>query len=187
MTRTTRSARLVGVILAGIALSYAALAQEGLQQAAPEESRRVHYAEEGFSIIPPKGWTPASKTEGLFMAFRDPLPAPFHVNMNADVTVHDATPAKEVALKTRKVLARLFNSYKLLDQGPVTIGGCDAYFIVGRFTSGKLTVQNIQFLIPTADGTHLYVATFTALACDFGDHKPLFLKTAHTVRLSPFP
>lgn len=185
MEKTHRPTSVI-LTLACALVACAAFAQDDTNEAAPDESRRISFPEQGFSIIPPESWTPAGKTKGLFMNYRDPQPAPFQINMNANVTVHDTTPAKEVALKTRGALAQLFKDYKLLDSGPVTIDGRNAHFIVGRFTAGKFNIQNIQFLIPTADGSHFYAVTFTALTSNFPDHKPLFLKTAQTIRLSPF-
>jgi len=184
MTKTLRPAGFI-LALACALPSCAAFAQENTNEAAPDESRRVSFPDQGFSIIPPKDWTPAGKTKGLFMTYHDPRPAPFQINMNAGVIVHDAASAKDVALKTRKTLASLLDDYKLLDQGPVTIAGRTAHFIVARFTAGDLKIQNIQLLIPSPDASHLYVVTFTALAPDFPNLKPLFLQTAHTIRLSP--
>src|SRR5881398_2867346 len=90
-----------------------------------------------FSINPPSGWTvDSSGAYGTAVVFYGPTDTGFRVNMNVIVESTSLTLSAYVSASKSQLSASLTN-YNLVSEGPTTLGGIDAYELVGTFTQGS--------------------------------------------------
>src|SRR6266568_3893191 len=135
-----------------------------------------------FSLNPPSGWTvDSSGVYGTAVVFYGPTDTGFRVNMNVIVESTSLTLNAYVSASKSQLSASLTN-YNLVSEGPTTIGGIDAYELVGTFTQGSFNIKNKQdFLVQNQKA---YVITSTALQSNYGTYQPVFDESVQTFTLT---
>ena len=134
-----------------------------------------------FSLNPPSGWTvDSSGVYGTAVVFYGPTDTGFRVNMNIIVESTSLTLSAYVSASKSQLSASLTN-YNLVSEGPTTIGGIDAYVLVGTFTQGSFNIKNKQdFLVQNQKA---YVITSTALQSNYDTYQPAFDESVQTFTL----
>ncbi len=134
-----------------------------------------------FSLNPPSGWTvDSSGVYGTAVVFYGPTDTGFRVNMNVIVESTSLTLSAYVSASKSQLSASLTN-YNLVSEGPTTLGGIDAYELVGTFTQGSFNIKNKQdFLVQNQKA---YVITSTALQSNYDTYQPVFDESVQTFKL----
>ncbi len=100
--------------------------------------------------------------------------------MNVIVESTSLTLSAYVSASKSQLSASLTN-YNLVSEGPTTLGGIDAYELVGTFTQGSFNIKNKQdFLVQNQKA---YVITSTALQSNYDTYQPVFDESVQTFKL----
>ncbi|HEY9843232.1 MAG: hypothetical protein ACAI44_26810 [Candidatus Sericytochromatia bacterium] len=144
------------------------------------ESRRV--SAEGFSIVPPKGWTVSEAGEGTLMIWLDEVKDDFRANFNVNVTEGDSTTVEQLGPVVKEMFAKQFDKWQAMDEGFTEFAGEKGYFLSSRFSMQGYDIRNLQYYIY---GKHnrFYVLTFTALNSNYGSYQESFKRAAASVKL----
>jgi hypothetical protein len=136
----------------------------------------------GFSLVPPAGWTRTDKPAGeYFVLFMAPAPATgFRTNLNVIAKTTTGNESVQDTLpKVKKGLAAAFKDFKAVDEGKLEINGRKAAFLCSTFTLGNIAVENLQYFIDGGNKKK-YTITFTAAQSSFAAARPTFEKCALT-------
>ena len=144
---------------------------------------RVHDANNGFSIVPPPGWTSREAATGNFMTYHGPkeggFPVSFNVNVHEDKS--NAIP-EQMLLGVKQLLTRVMTNYRAVEEDFEIIDGKRCYSLCGTFEMGRFKLQSLQYGIPTEAGK-IYNITFTAPQDVFDKYRPRFEQTAVSARM----
>ena len=100
-----------------------------------------------FSINPPAGWsTDTSGSFGTSVIFYGPTDSNFRINMNV-IAGSTSQSLSAFVSSTRSQLAQGLNNYRLVSEGPETIGGVDAYQLINNFTQGAYNIKDRQDIL----------------------------------------
>lgn len=142
---------------------------------------RVTDRANGFSIVPPNGWTKGSNQGKTFMLYLDAPKNNFRANLNVNVSPDDGTPVSRLAGIIKPAFAKQFDKWKAMGEGTTTIAGQPSYFLSSRFSMQGYDIQNLQYYI-RGKKNRFYVLTFTALASNYKSYEATFKQTAASVQ-----
>lgn len=135
-----------------------------------------------FSIQFPEGWSidDAGQFGALVFAVSPTVEggedSKFSTNINVTAEEVEISSLDEYIDATLKALPQFLSNYETTENKTVTIGGVPARIIGGKFTQGKLELQNLQ-LITLKDGK-AYVVTATSLESAWGKYEDLLVASA---------
>lgn len=145
-----------------------------------KEPGRVYDAKHKFSIIPPKDWVSRGEFMGCFMLFTGPQEEGGAINFVVNLQP-ETNSASEALSVSKQTLPRALNNYEVIDEGFLTIDGCDSFFLSGTFDMPAGRLQNLQYQIMT--GKKSYTITFTAPRSVFAKYRPIFEKSGLSARI----
>jgi hypothetical protein len=133
----------------------------------------------GFSIIPPVGWTNTGEAGAHFMSYLGPVDDGFAASFNVVGMQDDGTltAIEEIARSLKRPISP---GHKLAGDGYATIDGKKSYWYCDKFTKDSMNLQGIQYIIPGGNG-NLYMVTFATLESNFDKYRPIFESAAMTV------
>lgn len=135
---------------------------------------------DGFSIVPPTGWTKGEAKDKTIMVYLAPAENNFRPNFNVNTSPDDGTPIDKVGTLIKPVFAKQFEKWKAMDEGTLDINGENAYYISSRFSMQGKEIRNLQYYI-RGKSKKFYVLTFTALEAGYPALESTFKATAASV------
>jgi hypothetical protein len=136
--------------------------------------KRARGAENGFSILPPAGWTKKGvrplRSTGEFMLYRGPTEEGFAPYFT--VTAWEL----DVALD---ILGPAFRE-RLGAEIPPHLAATNGYLVIdGKKSYSFSTAGTLYYVIPGGNGKQ-YIIKFISLSSNFAKYRPLFESTAMT-------
>ena len=160
------------------------LVMAGCSKPKPVRATRVHDSQNGFSFVPPAGWTSGGHHDGAFMTYTGPTEGSSTVNFNVVRGPHDGSSIEQCPRQVIPGYRKMFAGWELAGDGFVEIDGKKSYFIISsRSISGAHRVQSLQYFLIGRDGKTVYAMTFSAPAESFTRHRTVFEAAAMTARL----
>ncbi|HEY9843231.1 MAG TPA: hypothetical protein V6D23_22365 [Candidatus Obscuribacterales bacterium] len=156
-------------------------ATEAPASEAPPVSQKGSVSANGFSIVPPAGWTKGEPNKQAFMIYLDKAKNNFRANFNVNSSPDDGTPVNKIGPLIKPMFAKQFDKWKFMGEGEEKVAGEDSYWISSRFTMQGYDIQNLQYYI-RGKNKRFYVLTFTALANSYKDYEPTFKQAVETVQ-----
>lgn len=135
-----------------------------------------------FSIQFPEGWTvdDAGQFGALVFAVSPTVEegedSKFSTNINVTAEEIEVSSLDDYIDATLKALPQFLSNYETTDNKTVTVSGVPARIIGGKFSQGKLELQNLQ-LITLKEGK-AYVVTATSLESVWGKYEDLLMASA---------
>ena len=164
-----------------VTLAFAACMTFGCSDSTPAPPQRIHDKENGFSVIPPDGWSRRGEVTGTLLTYFGPVEGDFTVNFNINTARDRGEAVEDLPAKMKALQVRSHPGYTAVEEGLVTINGRQAAYLSGVFQQGTSRLQKLQYLIRGAN-RQIYVITFTAPADTFAAHRPTFEATAMSMR-----
>lgn len=137
--------------------------------AASKPAGKVFTSPDGYSFVPPVGWTnyPAGAAGGISVMFIAPeldKAAKFSDNINVVVNANRKDLEATVS-ETKRALPTVLTKYQVTVDEPITAGDQEAHLLGGTFDQGTFHLQNLQLFFIT--GGKQYTATFTCPEASF--------------------
>lgn len=136
---------------------------------------------DGFSIVPPTGWTKGEAKDKTIMVYLAPPEDDFKPNFNVNSSPDDGTPVDKIGELIKPMFAKQFQKWKSMGEGTVDIDGEKSYYISSNFSMNGKDIQNLQYYI-RGKSKKFYVLTFTALSKNYASLENTFKATAATVK-----
>lgn len=150
-------------------------------QAATYQLAAARVSSNGFSIVPPAGWSKGTPSNQAFMIYLDSVKNNFRANFNVNSSDDDGTPVAKIGPIIKEAFAKQFDKWKLMGDGVTKVGGQEAYWISSSFSMQGYNIQNLQYYI-RGKNKKFYVLTFTALANNYKSYEMMFRQTAMTAQ-----
>jgi hypothetical protein len=133
-----------------------------------------------LSFVPPAGWIDCSELLSLVCVFASP-DAESTANMNVVRTVWDAGTRRSFVQEVKKSLSSLCDSYRLVGDGILELGGGEAWWIEGAFSMEGMPLRNLQLAVRR--GGQCYTFTFTASASEYSELRKQFFDSARSIAI----
>jgi hypothetical protein len=143
---------------------------------------RVSVADEGFSIVPPAGWTAAPKIAPAFLVYTMPAQVGFTANFNVVAQPDDGESLDALPAQMKAHMPKFLQSWKLVDEGFVEINGRRAYRVCSQHKMQGVHLKLLQYMLK-GDNSKTYTISFTAPVDRFDLVKGIFEQSAGTILL----
>ncbi len=84
---------------------------------------RLHVAEQGFSFVPPAGWSALANVPPSFVTYGMPPENGFAINMNVNAMPDQGMPIDRAPAELKAGLPRVFNAWRCAEDGFVDVNG----------------------------------------------------------------